>query len=81
LSLGLVSAGICLGAISLSYIYWRPESRPGLPTPTIVTMEIGAVVALGALLAALFAKAWTRFALVLSSLGLLWFFFLIALSP
>jgi hypothetical protein len=44
-------------------------------------MEIGAVGALGALLVALFAKAWTRFALVLSSFGLLCFFFLIALSP
>jgi len=44
-------------------------------------MEIGAAVAIAALLAALFAKSWTRLALASSSLGLLWFLFLIALSP
>src|SRR6267143_1403762 len=78
LRLGLVSAGICLGAFSSGYIYWRPEPGPGLPTRTIITMEIGAIAAL---LAALFAKSWTRLALASSSLGLLWFLFLIALSP
>src|SRR5713101_4351648 len=63
LSLGLVSAGICLGAFSLGYLYWRPEPGPGLPTATIITMETGAAVALGTLLAAPFAKSWTRVAL------------------
>jgi len=44
-------------------------------------MESGAVVGLAALLTSFFAKSWTRIALIRSSIGLLWFSCLIALSP
>jgi hypothetical protein len=82
LGLGLLTAGIGLGVFSISYLYKHPElGRPGLPDATITSMETGAVVGLAALLVSLFAKSWTRIALLLSSIGLLWFLYLIALSP
>jgi hypothetical protein len=70
----LLSAGIGLATFSISYLHNHPElGGLGLPDPTITSMETGAVVGAAALLVALFAKSWTRIALVSSSIGLLWF--------
>jgi hypothetical protein len=65
----------------LFYFYRHPEIHPGLPEATIATMEAGAVVTCVTLLMSFFAKSWTRVALLLSSISLLWVFFLIALTP
>jgi hypothetical protein len=81
ISLSLLSCDMCVGAFALAFIYLRPSSDPGLPQPTITALQIGAPLAAVALLCSCFAKSWTRLALILSGVGLLWFFFLIALSP
>jgi len=82
LGLGLLTAGIGLGAFSISYLYKHAEPGGlGLPDATITSMETGAVVGLAALLISFFAKSWTRIALAMSSIGLLWFLYLIAISP
>jgi len=80
ISLGLLSAGIGLGAFSISYLYAHPE-HGGLPDATIWSMEAGAIFGILALVTSTFSKSWTRIALVLSSADLLFFLYLIALSP
>ena len=77
----LVGASLLLAVVSLNDFYRHPESRPGLPQGTILSMEAGAVVGVFAFAVSLFAKAWTRVSLAICSLSLLWVFFLIALSP
>jgi len=78
----LLSAGIVLGALSISYLYAHPEpGELGLPDATIKSMEAGAIFGILALVAAVFSKSSTRVALVLSSADLLFFLYLIALSP
>ena len=82
LGLALLSAGICLGAFSIAYLYTHPMlGGLGLPDPTIWSMEAGAIVGVVALLLAPLAKSWTRVALILSSISLLFFLFTIAISP
>src|SRR5438128_448614 len=75
----LVSASTCLAAFS--FAYWRThfDFNQGLPHATIVTMESGSCLATLALIVSLFSKRWTRAALLLSSLSLLWVFLLIAI--
>jgi hypothetical protein len=82
LGLGLLTGGIGLALFSISYLYKHPFlDGPGLPDPTIRSMEAGAVFGLAAFLMSFLAKSWTRIAMVLSSIGLLWCLYLIALSP
>ena len=82
ISLGLLSAGIGLGTFSISYLYSHPMlGGLGLPDPTIWSMEAGAIMGALALLVALLAESWTRIALLLSSIGLLFFLFTLAISP
>lgn len=81
LAVVLTGVGLCLAAFSIIEIYRHPEVSAALPEASIVSMEVGALVALVALGVSLFAKSWPRIALVLSALCLLWLFFLIALSP
>lgn len=80
ISLGLLFTGIGLGAFSISYLYTYPM-QGGLPDATIWSMEAGAIFGILALLTSMFSKSWTRVALVLSSADLLFFLYLIALSP
>src|SRR5215467_11465694 len=82
ISLGLLSAGIGLGAFSISYLFAHHEQGGmALPNATVRSMLAGAVFAILALVTAVFSKSWTRVALVLSSADLLFLLYLIALSP
>ena len=82
ISLSLLSAGIGLGAFSISYLFAHPEPGVvGLPDATIWSLQVGTVFGILALVTAVFSKSWTRVALVLSSADLLFFLYLIALSP
>jgi hypothetical protein len=77
----LMFVAICLGAYALACVYRYPQSNPGLPDQTIWSMVAGALLALLALPVTFMAKSWTRVALFLSSASLLFFFYLLAISP
>jgi hypothetical protein len=75
----LATLSIVFGAFALGYWRRHPEGNP--PYPTFVTTYIGAALALLSLPFALLATSWNRVALVLCSLGLLGFYFVMFLSP
>jgi hypothetical protein len=77
----LVSTSIAFGAFAL--IYWRrsADPSPGPPMPTFVSTYVGLFLVVISVPVLLCAKGWTRAMLLLSSVGLFGFYFLMFLSP
>jgi hypothetical protein len=78
-SLLLLTLSIAFGAFA--YIYWRQFPNPSPPEPVFVSTWCGLVSALLAVPLSIFAKSWTRIALVLCCVALFGFYFLMFLSP
>lgn len=80
-SLVLLTTGIGFGAFA--FIYWQqfPESNPSPPEATFVSTCCGLVLTVLAVPLSIFAKSWTRVALVVCSVALFGFYFLMFVSP
>jgi EamA domain-containing membrane protein RarD len=80
---GLVLATLSIAFGGFAYIYWRWLSgySPSPPEPVFVSTSCGLVSAVLALPFSVFAKSWTRTALVLCCVALFGFYFLMFLSP
>jgi len=77
----LVSASIIFGAFA--WIYWMryPDPDPGPPGPTFISTYVGVFLAAISVPVLLCATGRTRAMLLLSSVGLFGFYFLMFLSP
>jgi hypothetical protein len=80
-SLFLISASIAFGAFA--WIYWMrsAEPGPGPPKPTFISTYVGFFLVAISVPVLLCAKGRTRAMLLLSSVGLFGFYFLMFLSP
>ena len=78
---GLVLSTLSIGFGGFAYFYWREFPGTAPPWPTFVSTWCGLVLAVLALPLSVFSASWTRVGLVVCSITLLGFYFLMFLSP